>query len=570
MKAWLRVTPLLAVLAAGSAAQPWDTAPNTFMVTDDLGRAMPTVGPRRQGKVVGIFYFEWLGQHGNKLYDITKILAASPNAPQYGPPGAFHFWGEPLFGYYLSDDRWVIRRHASMLVDAGVDVIFCDVTNAFTYDKVVMKIGEVFTRMRAEGNTTPLIAFMAHSSEDKTVAKLYETIYAKNLFPELWFRWGGKPLILAKPEAITDPKVKAFFTFRESWAWSHTKGWFGDGRDKWTWLDHTPQKPGWHERPDKSEQISVSVAQHPTSNIGRSHQAGKQPATPAPEQGLYFSEQWKRALEVDPQLVFVTGWNEWIAQRFISKNGGDRFLGRKLAKGETYFVDQYNQEFSRDIEPMKGGHFDNYYYQFVASVRRFKGARPLPTVRAGIVQIDGRFEDWNAKTPEFRDDLFDPVQRNHPGYNGLHYTNTTGRNDIVAAKVSHDAGKVYFYVKTREKLTPCTDPSWMLLLIDADGNAKTGWQGYDYVVNRTNVREAKTTLERHEGGKKWAAAGDIEYRASGNEMELAIPRGMMKAGATIDFKWADHCLKEFEAAEFYLNGDTAPNSRFAYRVNLGE
>ena len=30
------------------------------------------------------------------------------------------------------------------------------------------------------------------------VKNLYETLYAKNLYPDLWFRWQGKPLILGK------------------------------------------------------------------------------------------------------------------------------------------------------------------------------------------------------------------------------------------------------------------------------------------------------------------------------------------------------------------------------------
>ena len=50
---------------------------------------------------------------------------------------------------------------------------------------------------------------------------------------------------------------------------------------------------------------------------------------------------------MDPEFVFVTGWNEWIAQRFLNE-GGTSMLGRKLAKGETFFVDQYSQEYSRD------------------------------------------------------------------------------------------------------------------------------------------------------------------------------------------------------------------------------
>ena len=60
---------------------------------------------------VGLFYFLWLGEHGRKgPYDVTKILEADPKAgdkpdsPLWGPWGAYHHWGEPLYGYYFSDD----------------------------------------------------------------------------------------------------------------------------------------------------------------------------------------------------------------------------------------------------------------------------------------------------------------------------------------------------------------------------------------------------------------------------------------------------------------------------------
>lgn len=63
----------------------------------------------------------------------------------------------------------------------------------------------------------------------------------------------------------------------------------------------------------------MAVAEHPLSNIGRSFHDGVQPetdrydVTPDTDKGLYFAEQWSRALEVDPEFVFVTGWNEWTA-----------------------------------------------------------------------------------------------------------------------------------------------------------------------------------------------------------------------------------------------------------------
>jgi hypothetical protein len=196
--------PALALGAPGSGAAPgaeatapiavWDTSSDTWVATDALGRSLPAaaeVGSPRPNKTVGIFYFLWLGQHGKSLYDNTKLLAANPANPAYGPKGAFHFWGEPAFGYYLSDDESVIRKHAQMLADAGVDVLIFDVTNGPTYDNVVRAIGRVLTQMRREGLRTPQFAFITHSSEGKVVQALYDKIYGPALYADLWFRWQG-------------------------------------------------------------------------------------------------------------------------------------------------------------------------------------------------------------------------------------------------------------------------------------------------------------------------------------------------------------------------------------------
>ena len=114
-----------------------DLYADTWVATDALGRGLPLGGevrPPRDDKFVGIFYFVWQGFHGHDtIYDITKILAADPNNPQWGPPHAFHWWGEPEVGYYRATDPWVARRNLQMLAVAGVDCLFVDVTNAFTY-----------------------------------------------------------------------------------------------------------------------------------------------------------------------------------------------------------------------------------------------------------------------------------------------------------------------------------------------------------------------------------------------------------------------------------------------------
>ena len=91
--------------AESSIAPQWDVQSDTWAATDALGRKLPDAsecGPLRPGKYVGIFYFLWLGAHGHDLYDNSKLIAANPEKPAFGPPGMFHWWGEPLFGYYRS------------------------------------------------------------------------------------------------------------------------------------------------------------------------------------------------------------------------------------------------------------------------------------------------------------------------------------------------------------------------------------------------------------------------------------------------------------------------------------
>jgi hypothetical protein len=468
----------------------------------------------------------------------------------------------------------VLRKHAQMLADAGVDVIIFDVTNQQSYPQSWKTLCRIYDQIRREGGQTPQIAFLCPFGDPKHVAReLWEQLYSPGLYPDLWFRWEGKPLILADP-ALTGlaPEIRGHFTFRKP----QPDYFVGPiGPDQWGWLEVYPQHI-FTNAAGAREQMAVGVAQNAVDgklsvlsnprSLGRSFHDGREPLPPDCDfSGRNFAEQWRRALQVDPEFLFITGWNEWIAMRFDQH-------APFHASGPVTFVDEFNGEFSRDIEPMKGGHADDYYYQMIANIRRYKGVRPLPPVTPQPITIDGRFRDWAAVEPEFRDTIGDPVKRDHAGWaRDQLYVNQTGRNDIIAAKVSLDATNVYFYVRTRAPLTPFSDPNWMLLFIDADHDARTGWLGYDFIVNRVNVRAQATTLERNAGGYRWGSPTDVPCRAAGNELELAVPRaalGLTKLPATLDFKWADNILQTGEAADFTLNGDAAPNDRFNYRANF--
>lgn len=565
---------MVLICARSPSAEIRDTQPDTWTATDAMGRVIPMsaeVGMPKPNRTVGIFYFNWHAAFGNPaVHDISKILAASPSAPAWGPVHAPHYWSEPRFGYYRPDDPWIIRKHVQMLSDAGVDVQILDATNGFTYDAEREALCAVLEQMKAEGHRVPQIAMFAYSQHPAVVQHLWETFYKPGKHRELWFEWKGKPLLLTPSDGLSE-EVKAFFTIRTSWAWTRGQPWFGDGKDKWPWLDHAPQVPGWHDAPDRAECVPVGVSQHATSNIGRSFHGSRQPSPSEHRsgEGLYFDEQWKHALPHSPEFIFVTGWNEWVAQRFLS-DGTQPFLGGVLPAGETFFVDDYDPEFSRDIEPMRGGFGDNYYWQLVANIRRYKGARPQPPASpAKTMAIPGDFAQWAEVQPVYLDDLHDTTHRDHDGVPGAdRYTNRTGRNDLDTMHVARDATHLSFHITTREPLTPATGGDWMVLLLDADQDAKTGRLGYDFRLNQTRKSATIATVERWDG-KAWETVGTAKLEVGTNELHLAVDRSLLGMAATaplvFDFKWTDNVPAECNGMDFLDIGDSAPNGRFNYR-----
>lgn len=570
-----------------------DLFSDTWTATDALGRSLPgyaEVGPPRPGRHVAMFYFLTHDNPGMPgPLNVTTMLAKDPDTSHWAP--ANYYWGEPESGYYLSSDEWVIRRHAELLSDAGVDVIVFDTTNDRTYPNVYKTIARVFTEMRAAGEPTPQIAFLASS---KSIDQLWSDLYSQGLYKDLWFQWKGHPLLMTgqqrgmKAAYELPPNIQAFFTVRQSWAWDSLI-WYRDGHDQWPWVAHHPQVYGWHESPDRPEEVAVAVSEHPLSNIGTSFHDGQEPTTDRYDrtaytgQGLFFQEQWNRALALDPELAFVTGWNEWTA---ASKRAGanvpeemaswDFFPGAVLSRaghpiktGDLYFVDEYNEEFNRDLEPMKEGHIDNLYYQLVANIRRYKGVHAsLPTSLPRTIDIDGPFSQWSDVTPEFRDHSGDTTHReSHGNYQAGPYADTTGRNDIVAAKINTDEHTVYFYVQTRAPLTSWHDKDWMLLYIDADLDHSTGRNGSDFVLNTRVLSTKKTTLSAISKEGTLGAPIEVPYKSVGNEMMIAVPRNLIRQASgsvKFDFHWTDNVPPAAGISESSLHGDSAPERRFNY------
>lgn len=396
-------------------------------------------------------------------------------------------------------------------------------------------------------------------------------------------------------------EVKSFFTLRTMW-WGYYK-WAGQRfvgtEDNWSFgLDMGDNKVA-ALTPDElvsrhngqKEEAAVTPGQHPSSLTGKSwtRENGEPPLNefdlPEPTfvpwlgrkvehpegYGIYFQQRWDEAIQGNPQFLYINDWNEWTAGKYPPTGG--KPTTQFMRRDSTYFfVDQYDAEFNRTIQPMKGGYTDNYYMQMAENIRRYKGVRPIPELR-GLhrIKIDGSFTDWSGIEVEYRDTVGDTFHRDYDGYGGLHYTNNSGRNDIVTCKVAVDSDRVYFYAETKDTLTPHTGRDWMLLLIDADKNPDTGWFGYDYLINQSVLDDHTTTLKRYRPGSDgglWIEVARLNYRYAGNALELAVPRkllGLNGDSLSFDFHWCDNPADLKDPISLCTSGDSAPNRRFNYR-----
>ena len=589
-----------------------------YAATDDVGRTLANssaaglIGENGE-HYVGIFYFLWMGEHGDEgVYDLEKIRVkygenaknASYVDPEtkksiYGPVGAHHWWGEPLYGYYYSNDEWVMRKHIELLTNAGVDFLYLDVTNAYTYTSSAIKLMQIIHEYIEMGYNPPKVVFYTNTRTIDTMKTLYNSIYAKNVYPDTWFYVDGKPCIIGDTTQATGrgdqqtlEELNNYFTIKES-QWPNDYD--NPLKDNaWPWMSFTWPQGIHNDANGNPSAISVSIAQHSGSvcfsdsslyfnhqtelNRGRSY-AGqarmmeyRRKYDQNPElsnYGLNYQCQWDVAIKNDVKFVLVTGWNEWVAQRQPGSN--DRVV----------FIDTASTEFSRDAEMMRGGYFDNYYMQTIYNIQKLKGAAPIIVQDSrDPINVTGEFSQWNDVLINYQDGSGDIANRNGNGFGHQKYTDKSGRNDIVNAKVTNDTKNAYFYVETADAIKKYDGKSsWMQLFVNADNNVESGWYGYDYIINYDAKSDYVTSVAKcvsTDGSYSFQPIGDVVYKVVGNQMMIEVPLEMLGIEdyrqVYLEFKWADadENVKFDEMEDFYCYGDAAPMGRlnFIYQTYI--
>ncbi len=568
---------------------------------DELGRRLSLdTGDRSQredgsARKVGIFYFLWQGEHGTDgPYDNYKIASETPGAviseqawlaAGGGKVGAHHFWGQPMFGYYTSKDTWVMRKHLQMLTDAGVDFIVFDTTNAITYTDRVKQLISIWYGYLEKGVDVPKLAFYTNSSSGDTINRIYKEIYTdKSLnsrYPrlsELWYMWDGKPMIVGDPgdPALSDA-AKEYFRIKSA-VWPNAER--TDDGFPWMEFDRSLTDKAVYGLNGRREVVNVSVAQNSATCVmsatawygandrTRSWHNGKNDTSEdSVLYGYNFAEQWEWALKVDPEMVFVTGWNEWVAQRQPA-----------TAQYPVFFVDCCDPATSRDVEPMEGLFGDNYYMQMVEYIRRYKGSAPRVDVgELQTIDVEGGFEQWDAAsvTARYTDYTGDAVSRNTVGFGGIKYKTDSGINDLADLRAARDRENLYFYAETVRNIQLTGEDGLMTLFISSGRTDTEKWaQCFDFAVGLEPPENGCAVLSALHADGSSTRIGLCRMKVEGKQMMLEVPRellGIPYMGGhglvDVQFKWADGCqMKDglLDVWSFYKNGDAAPMGRFTY------
>lgn len=314
--------------------------------------------------LVSICYSVWfdgiLGTGTEPVTDFNNITEVLQGKREWGNVHAFHYWAKPAQGYYRSTDLQAAKNNLILLGEANVDFIILDYTNANDSYISNTAMGKVWMfdpldtlcratlELRAEGYRTPYIVAWCGASDGPMIKALYNRYYTENNpYADCFVYWEGKPFMIYTQSVDTFPCPK-LFTVRYMWGLTSDHC--------WRFLNVNNKKTA-YEQDGVIEQLSVAVASQETyMSMASAH--GR-------NDGYFFYSQWKEAFRVHPKVVTITWWNEWAAQRFI-------------VDGQTHFVDNYNQEYSRDIEPMEGGHGDTYYQWMKQYIAAYKAGEDCP------------------------------------------------------------------------------------------------------------------------------------------------------------------------------------------------
>ena len=120
------------------------------------------------------------------------------------------------------------------------------------------------------------------------------------------------------------------------------------------------------------------------------------------------------------------------------------------------------------------------------------------------------------------------------------------------------------------ELVTADDVSWMNLYLDIDNDPSTGWEGYDFVLNRNRDGSSVSIEKFIENSWQFETIGSAEYLLGTKSFTIKVSKSILQNAVPnvnfklFGFKWADHSVTDGDVMRFMDLGDTAPNDRFKF------
>ncbi len=277
-----------------------------------------------------------------------------------------------------------------LLRDAGIDFIYIDSSNWPYADNrdnldsaaaVIAPFNELLKVWNEIPNAPKVVAW-APLTRDGT---MLEYLLARlDLYPNLKFEYQGKPLALAvdNDSFPVDPAKSTLlsrsYTLRTMWAFFPR-----NPTDDWTFMQACVPA---FKASSGTEACNQNYAMHDGAIeevpiIGAyqdTYISDKTSATPR-FKGKTFAKQFE-TLSGHPgaPIALIYGWNEWIAQRFCFNAAGQNTGNSKQCSTDQFpdhskiFVDEYAEEYSKDIEPVAGAPGEHYYQLMKACIQLYR------------------------------------------------------------------------------------------------------------------------------------------------------------------------------------------------------
>jgi len=323
--------------------------------------------------------------------DVDERLVLTYYYVWYGPNNPDHDWAggdsiyKPLLGYYWSNDNKVIDRHVEWALESGIDGFilswwgkyplnnFEDETTKHVFKRVNILYPEFRLAIMVEQVTyddgTNFYCWREwnHDFDDNLYTQaLEETLVyvVQNYiqpYEDVYLKWNGKPVIILyaflDPDHASDAEFyRSYFNDRIVNVFEQT----GVKISLWslntvdaecfgvvaTYLPElqakdNPQCPMKGQNYTTIKGVKVSVV------FPGYHKVESQDMIIERCNGKFYEEQWRRTLKFNPDIVFITSFNEWHESTSIepAEEWGHLYLNLTKKFSEA----NYNQELENSI-----------------------------------------------------------------------------------------------------------------------------------------------------------------------------------------------------------------------------